>query len=248
VKYFFILILFLFSSCSDEVKKKKVVRVAVSANVGFAILEVEKEFEKENPEIDIQISIGSSGKLSSQIVNKAPYDVFLSANKNYPEKLFEIGFGIQKPEIYAKGSLILLSIKKRDFSKNLEILFSDEIKQIAIANPKTAPYGIASFEVLEKIKYVEKLKEKFVFGESVGQTLTYVTTVTDIGFVAKSSLSNPKLSHLIENENWIDVDSELYNPIYQGVLLITENGRSFYNFLLSKKGKTILKNNGYLVK
>jgi molybdate transport system substrate-binding protein len=251
VRYLLTFALLFFSACgnsqnSDEVKNKSVVRVAVAANVSFAILELAKEFKKEFPNIDLQISLGSSGKLSAQIENKAPYDVFMSANMKYPETLFEQGFGLKKPEIYANGNLILFSMSERDFSNGLKIFEHESFSKIAIANPKTAPYGLASFEVLENLGYVEKLKPKFVYGESIGQTFTYATKVTEIGFVAKSQLFNKNFSSFVEGKNWFEIPKKLYSPISQGVLILNQNGENFYKFLLSEKGKKILEHYGYL--
>jgi molybdate transport system substrate-binding protein len=253
VRYLLILSLLFFSSCSkdgnnNEIAKKeekRTIHLAVAANVSFAIIELAKEFNKDFPNVDLQISLGSSGKLSAQIENKAPYDIFMSANIKYPEKLFANGIGLQKPEIYANGGLVLLSMTERDFSNGFKIFETEKFNKIAIANPKTAPYGFASVEVLQNLGLFQKLEEKFVYGESIGQTFTYATKVTEIGFVAKSQLFGEDFRDLIEGKNWFEIPKHFYSPISQGALILSENGKDFYNFLLSEKGKEILKDFGY---
>jgi len=115
------------------------ITVAVAANVSYAIEDLKKAFNKTYPKTKVRIVLGSSGKLTAKIKNGAPYDMFLSANMKYPNFLFEHNIAITKPIVYAKGSLAFLSKKPRHFTKGLHILLDDDIKRIAVANPKTAP-------------------------------------------------------------------------------------------------------------
>ncbi len=223
------------------------ITIAVAANVSYAIDELKDEFIKLHKDIDVRVILGSSGKLTAQIKHGAPYDLFMSANMDYPNSLYDDKFALFKPVVYAKGSLALLSSKKRDFSSSLEILKKDEIKKIAVANPKTAPYGIATKEALENSNLLKSISKKFVYGESIGQTLSFTISATDIGFVALSSLYSKKLAHFKKGENWIEVDSKLYKQIEQGMVLLKDDDavRAFYEFVLSDKGRDILKNYGY---
>jgi len=228
----------------------KTINIAVAANVSYAIKALITEFNKLYPDIKVQVILGSSGKLTAQIKHHAPYDIFMSADMKYPEILYKDGFATTKPVVYAEGSLAYLSKKKQDFSKGINLLEDKDIKKIAVANPKTAPYGIATAEFLKHVKIYEKLKSKFVYGESISQTLSYVLTAADIGFVAKSSLFSPKLAHLKKGIHWEDVDSKLYTPIKQGIVVLKEatddkEVESFYMFMLSQKAKNILKDFGY---
>jgi molybdate transport system substrate-binding protein len=168
------------------------IRVALAANVSYAIDELLKEFHKTNKDITVKINIGGSGSLTSQIRNFAPYDVFMSANMIYPEALYKEKKALTKPVIYAKGSLALLSVKKRDFKDGIYILKDKTIKKIAMANPKTAPYGVAAKEALENAKLYNQIKNKLVYGQSIAQTVAYAIKATDIGLIAKSALYNPK--------------------------------------------------------
>ncbi len=228
------------------------ISIAVAANVSYAIEPLKKTFYILHPETKIQVILGSSGKLTAQIKHGAPYDIFMSANMKYPEALYEEKIAITKPLVYAQGALAYLSVKKQDFSKGMDILKDKNIEKIAIANPKIAPYGIATIEALKSANIYEEIKEKFVYGESISQTVAYATTAADIGFIAKSSLYSPQMAHFKEGIHWSDVDETLYTPISQGIVIL-KNGegdsevKAFYEFMLSKKAKDILKNFGYKV-
>lgn len=247
IKKAFIIILLLSSSIFANS-----INVAIAANVSYAIDDLIKEFRKIHPNIEVKTTLGGSGKLTAQIQNGAPYDIFMSANMAYPNALYKSKVAITKPVVYAKGSLALLSKTKRDFSKGLEILKDDSIKRIAIANPKTAPYGKASFEALKNAKIFDEVKSKFIFGESIAPTVAYTLSVADIGMIAKSSLYSPKLKRFKEEENWIEVNPKLYTPIKQGIVILknakdNKAAKAFYDFILSDNAKKIFKNYGYLV-
>lgn len=246
------LVLIFFLVVSLNALKANSINIAVAANVSYAIDDLIKEFKKTNPNTDVKVTLGSSGKLTAQIKNGAPYDLFMSANMKYPNALYKEKLALNKPIIYAQGSLAIFSMKKQDFSKVLELLKEKNIKKIAIANPKTAPYGIASFEALEKAKILKELKKKFVYGESISQTVSYVITAADIGFIAKSSLYSSKMKKFKEGINWIEVDSKLYTPINQGMVILKKGKdkvkvNSFYSFMQTFEAKKILNDFGYLV-
>ena len=227
-------------------------KLAVAANVGYAIKPLIRAYKKQHPETDITFTLGSSGKLFAQISHGASYDVFLCANMSYPQALYKNGKALERPKVYAMGSLVILSRKPRKMDTSLEFLLSKEIKKIAIANPKTAPYGKAALEVLQHKGYAQRLGRKFVFGESVGQTYIYAQKVCDVGFVAKSLLCTPKNKHLKEGREYITVDKNLYTPIKQGVVIVQktpnkELAKDFVAFLFSLEAKEILRSYGYSV-
>lgn len=229
------------------------VNIAVAANVSYAIEELIKEFNKINPNTKIQVTLGSSGKLTAQIKNGAPFNIFMSANMNFPQALYDENIAITKPIIYAEGALAMFSSKELDFSKGIDLIKDSSISKIAIANPKTAPYGTTAMEAIKNAGLEESTKNKFVYAESISQVVTYATTATDIGFIAKSSLYDDKLSKYKKNVNWISVDPKLYKSIQQGVVIINnakDNAevKAFYDFILSANAKKIFTNYGYIVK
>ena len=244
------LLVFLFF-CSSFVFAKTI-NIACSANVSYAMPTLQKEFNKIYPNIKTRIILGSSGKLTAQISNGAPYDIFLSANMKYPDILYKNKIAITKPIVYAKGTLAILSPNQRSFKHGIKLLQSKLVKRIALANPKTAPYGEATFEALKNVNVLDDIKDKIIYGESISQTVTYTMMVADVGIVAKSSLYSPKLVNIHENVHWVEVDQTLYSPIKQGMVILknakdNKEVKAFYDFVLSKKGKNILKEFGYQI-
>ncbi len=228
------------------------ISVAVAANVSYAIEALKKEFQLLYPKVAVQVILGSSGKLTAQIKHGAPYDIFLSANMKYPNALYDANLSVSKPVLYAQGALAVLSVKERQYVNGLLALNTADIKKIAIANPKTAPYGVATVEALKNVGLYEILKEKLVYGESISQTIIYATTAADIGIVAKSSLYSPEMLEYKESIHWSDVNESLYTPIDQGMVILKRaegnaEVKNFYDFILSAKAKEILKSFGYKV-
>lgn len=228
------------------------IKVAVAANVSYAIQPLIKAFHATHPNTKVQTILGSSGKLTAQITHAAPYALFLSADMKYPQSLYDAGLAVSKPVVYAQGALAILSQKERDYCAQIHVLEDKDINKIAIANPKTAPYGVAAKEALVNAKLYEKLKKKFIYGESISQTVAYTTTAADIGIIAKSSLFSPQLSHFKEAIHWSDVDETLYTPIDQGMVLLSyakdnAEAKAFYDFMLGDKAKEILIDYGYKV-
>ena len=229
------------------------ITVAVAANVSYAINELVAEFNKTNPDTKVQVTLGSSGKFTAQIESGAPFDVFMSADMKFPKSLFEKGLATTEPALYAQGSLAMLSSKELDFSKGINLVTDANIGKIAVANPKTAPYGTAAVEAMKNANVLDKVESKFVYAESISQAVTYATTAADVGFIAKSSLYDEKMSKYKENINWVSVDPSLYTAIDQGIVVLKNtkeeaSAKAFYDFILGEKAKEIFIKFGYLVK
>ncbi|TKI70214.1 molybdate ABC transporter substrate-binding protein [Sulfurimonas crateris] len=228
------------------------INVAVAANVSYAMDTLLEEFHKTNPDTQVKVTLGSSGKLTAQIKNGAPYQLFMAANMMFPQNLYEEGTAITVPVVYAQGSLAMLSNSQKDFSKSINLLKDQSIQKIAIANPKTAPYGKAALEAIKNAGVLADVEGKFVYAESISQTVSYAVTAADIGFIAKSSLYSPKMTQYKEGVHWVDVDSKLYTPIDQGIVIIknakdNSDAKAFYDFMLSAQAKKILIDFGYMV-
>ncbi len=226
------------------------ITIAVAANVSYAMDELKAEFKKSHPETKVNVILGGSGKLTAQIRNGAPYGLFMSADMRYPQALYDDNLTLGAPHVYAQGALAFFSVKPQDFSQGMKLLNSEQIHKIAIANPKTAPYGKAAVEAMQNAKVYDAIKAKFVYGESISQTVSYAVVAADLGIIAKSSLFSSNLSQYKEGVNWASVDPALYTPIKQGVVLLkTSNDqdayRAFYTFMLSEQAKNILKRYGY---
>jgi len=227
------------------------INIAVAANVSYASDKLVKQFNKEYPDTKVRIILGSSGKLTAQIKHGAPYQIFMSADMNYPERLYREKIAINKPVIYASGLLVYLSTEKRDFTLGIKLLETKSIKKIAIANPKTAPYGKATLEAFNASGIYKKIKDKLVYAQSASAVVSYAISAADIGIVPKSTLFSNKMKKYKKGLNWVEVDRTLYAPIHQGVVIL-EKGKNnqdvlnFYNFLLSNKAKKIFKEFGYI--
>ncbi|MDD5202531.1 MAG: molybdate ABC transporter substrate-binding protein [Sulfurimonas sp.] len=244
-------ILAIFTLCMSTLFAGEI-NIAVAANVSYAMDALKAEFAKTHPQTEVKVTLGSSGKLTAQIKNGAPYGIFMSADMFYPEALYKENIATTKPLMYAQGALAFLSVKPQDYTKGMQLLEDAAIEKIAVANPKTAPYGIAAIEAMHKSGVYENVKKKLVFAESISQTVSYTVTATQIGLIAKSSLYSPKMAQYKENIHWASVDSSLYAPIDQGIVLLKYAGDSqeykdFYDFIMSAKAKEILRRYGYIV-
>ncbi len=244
-------ITFVFLLCAVFLKADTIT-IAVAANVSYAIEKLKSAFHETNPDINVRVILGSSGKLTAQIKNGAPYQLFMSANMKYPNSLYRDKTAATKPIVYAQGALALFSARKRDFSDGIRVIKKNSISKIAVANPKTAPYGRATIEAIKNAKLYEETKNKYTFAESITQTVQYATVATDIGFIAKSSLYSPKMSKYKKDTNWIEIDPKLYTPIKQGIVILekgknNDSVKAFYDFILSKKAKGIFEEFGYMV-
>jgi molybdate transport system substrate-binding protein len=245
-----------FSACNNQQEKNKQavngkprLNIAVAANMQFAIQAISKAFTNKTG-IACDLVISSSGKLTAQIKESAPYDLFISADMKYPAELFKTGFAVDQPKIYAYGKLVLWSMIN-GIKPSFDILTNPEIIHIAIADPKTAPYGEAAIEALKHYGIYDSIKDKLVYGESISQTNQFIISkAAEVGFTAKSVVLSPEMKGKGE---WINVDEASYEAIAQGVVIIKQkssqrnNSEKFYNFLFSADAKKILEDFGYSV-
>ncbi len=226
------------------------VLVAVAANFIPPFREIATEFEKATGHA-VRVAAGSSGNFYSQIKNGAPFDVFLSADVERPKRLEDAGLGVKDSRFnYAIGRLVLWS-PNPDLIKGEETLRSKNYKRLAIANPKTAPYGVAAMEAMQKLELWDSLQPHIVMGESLGQTMGFIESGnTQLGFVALSQVLDPKIKG--QGSRWA-VPTNLHEPIKQDVILLTKGNdnaaaKALMEFLGSPKSKTIIERYGYELK
>jgi molybdate transport system substrate-binding protein len=225
------------------------ITVAAAANMKYAITDIAKAFTKETG-IDVKIITGASGKLTQQIMSGAPYDAFLSADVEYPAKLAQGGYTTTPSQVYAYGTLILWSDTGVDLSKGIAIVADPSVKKIAVANPKTAPYGIEAINAMKYYKVADDASGKLITAESISQVGAYVTTkAVDVGFMAKSIVLSQEMKNV---GKWVEVDEKSYNTIDQAMVGL-KNGtpenqiaaKKFLRFMSSSKAQSILKASGY---
>jgi len=224
-------------------------RVAVAANLQSTITALQADFKRKTGVV-IEPIVGSSGKLVAQIKNGAPFDLFLSADMSYPQALCDDGLTTAQPVVYAYGNLVICSTQNIGFVNWERVLLTPRIKKIAIANPDVAPYGAAAKEVLQKGDIWDNIKSKLVFGESIAQTNTYITTgVVDGGFTTQALINDPANKAKLY---WKAIDPKTYTPIQQGMVILKRAEKNadaikFYRYLLSADAKQIFKKYGYRI-
>ncbi len=225
--------------------------VAVAANVQFAIEDIKVAFFQKY-DIPVNLMVGSSGKLTAQIQQGAPYDLFISANMKYPESLYQDSLTVGPPKVYALGALVWWTMKSFDLQDTMPIVKSTTIKKIAIANPKNAPYGEEAISALEQLGLLSIVRKKLVYGESIAQTNQYIISeVCDIGITAKSIVLSPDWK---DKGRWLEIDARLYQPIQQGIVITKvgqkrqpEMAQRFFDFIFSEEGRKILAKYGYVL-
>ena len=240
-----VLLAFFLLHVSDALAKE--LRIAVASNFLLPLKALSKNF-KESTGHKVVVISGSTGKLYAQIKQGAPFDILLAADSIRPELLEKEGIGLPGSRFtYAVGRLVLWSKNSKLPLKNdLQVLNHKNFRYLAIANPKTAPYGKAAEQVLRKKGFWEKIQNRLVRGENISQTFQFVMTGNaDIGFIALSQLrKNQGLGF-----SWI-VPQEWHDPIQQqGILLkrakTNKAARQFLKFIKSNRIQKQIECYGY---
>ena len=224
--------------------------VAVAANFVPPFREVAMEFEKATGHT-VQVASGSSGAFFTQIKNGAPFDVFFSADSERPKLLEEEGLGVKGSRFtYAIGRLVLWS-PDPNLVKGEDTLRSEKFKHLAIADPKTAPYGVAAKQAMQKLEVWESVQYRLVLGESLGQTIGFIESGNaELGFLALSQVMDPKMKG--KGGRW-DVPSNLHEPIKQDVVLLAKGkdnpaAKSLMVFIGGPQATAIIERYGYELK
>jgi molybdate transport system substrate-binding protein len=232
--------------------RAQAVKVAAAADLKFAMEELAEQFEKDTG-AKLDITYGSSGNFMTQIQNGAPFDLFFSADSEYPKKLEAAGLVESgTPHEYAIGHIVIWTPTDSGINAardGWKCLLDQRVKKIAIANPQHAPYGRAAVAAMKKAGLYEQLKEKLVYGENISQAAEFVQSGnTQVGIVALSLAMSPAMK---DGNRW-EVPPRLYPPIFQSVILLkaSENkdaAQRFLQFVKSKAGQEILKRFGFTI-
>ncbi|GAB4022854.1 molybdate ABC transporter substrate-binding protein [Spirosoma koreense] len=222
-------------------------RVAVAANAQFVMEKLRVAFQQKTG-LTVETIVNSSGKLTTQIQQGAPYDVFLSADMTYPQTLHQQGLTTAAPVVYAYGTLVLWTAGDMPLVADLKMLVNPAVRHIAIANPATAPYGEAAVSALKQKQLLKKVQPKVVYGESIAQVNQYILSgAAEVGFTAKSVVLD---SSLKARGHWIELPTTGYKPIAQGVVVLKRSNQrkaaeQFVLFLRSPVARRILQQFGY---
>jgi len=228
------------------------VSVAAAANLVYALDALNAAFKQTAPDITVTSATGASGSLVAQIRNGAPYDVFLSADLDFPQALIKSGQADAKSlATFAVGRLVLWSTRPGIETASVAgVVNNPAVRRLAIANVDSAPYGRAAKQALEKLGIWAVAQPKLVVGENITQTAQFVETGNaDAGFVALSAVISPQLKG---KGRWLEVPADLYAPLAQGAVLTTRGAANpaaarYLAFLGSPAARKILEDFGYTV-
>lgn len=221
--------------------------MAAAADLQFALDEIARAFRAAQPRIDLRIAYGSSGNFFAQIRNQGPFDVFLSADMEYPRRLLQDGIGAPGSLfVYADGR-IAVWVPKASPLDPAGALHAPNLRHLAIANPQHAPYGRAAEAALHTLGVYDGLRQKLVFGENVAQTLEFAQSgAADAAVVALSLALAPRVRG--QGRYW-ELPPESYPKIEQAGVIVKDSpaARAFRDWMLAPAGTRVLKQYGFSV-
>lgn len=228
----------------------KEVRVAAAADLKFAMMELAGQFEKQTG-TKVNATYGSSGNFFSQLQNGAPFDLFFSADINYPKKLEAAGLAESGTLYeYAVGRIVIWTpadAKVDVVKEGWKALLDERVKKIAIANPEHAPYGRAAVAALQKAGIYEQVKARLVYGENISQAAQFVQSGNaQAGIIALSLAISPAMK---EGKSW-EIPAEMHAAIEQGAIVMKnaknkDMARAFLEFVKSEAGRASLAKYGF---
>ena len=234
------------AACGPRPAPRKLT-VAAAADLSYAMEEISRQFRSTAPGAQLEVAYGSSGNFFAQIGNGAPFDVFLSADVEYPRQLAAKGIGVGDSLFtYAAGRLVVW-VPVNSVLDPATALRDSSWKHLAIANPQHAPYGRAAVAALRGMGIYEQVATKLVLGENVAQALQFVESgAADVGMVALSLALAPPVQ--ARGRYW-EIPSDVYPRMEQGGILLKDSSaaRAFRAFLLSPAGRRILKQYGFFL-
>ncbi len=226
--------------------------VAAASNFSYALDELVAAFHAAHPDVKVNVSYGSSGNFYAQLQAGAPYDIFLSADMRYPERLAAAGYALGgKVFAYAQGRIVVWvpNASPVDVSSlGMRSLLAPAVHKIAIANPELAPYGAAALAALKSFAVYRQAKPRLILGENIAQTAQFVESgAADVGILAMSLALGP---HMRASGHFWAIPQEAYPAIEQGGIILkrTANAsaaRTLRDFMQTHEGRLILDRFGY---
>ncbi|WP_430389928.1 molybdate ABC transporter substrate-binding protein [Dyella sp. 20L07] len=222
------------------------ITVAAAADLRGALDQVVTQYQIAHPDSKIDVIYGSSGNLTTQIEQGAPFELFFSADSSFPERLVEHGKASGKPVQYAEGHIVLWSASIDMKGVQVKDLSQTRFGHIAIANPLHAPYGKRAEQALRASGIWDDVQSRLVIGENIAQTAQYVQTGNaQVGFVAESFAMNPAIKG-----SYIAVPASLYEPLRQSLVLTQRGGnselaKSFMSYVQSPEARALLAKYGF---
>ena len=233
---------------------KQEVAIAVASDLKYALDELLVDFKRAHPDVQAKATYGSSGNLFAQLSNRAPFDMYLSADIDYPRKLAEAGLTIPDTDfLYGMGKIVawVRNESKLELpAQGIEVLLNPDVRKIAIANPAHAPYGRAAEAALKKLGIYERIKDRLVLGENIAQTAQFVESgAADVGIIALSLAIAPAMR---DKGRYWQVPLDAYPPLEQGGVILTwtknqEATELLRSFIIGKRGGAVLTRYGFLL-
>jgi molybdate transport system substrate-binding protein len=225
-------------------------RIAAASDLRFAMDEILEAYQEDHPDRSIEVIYGSSGRFRAQIENGAPFDLYFSADIEYPRMLEERGFATSEVIPYAIGRIVLWSNTVDASELSLEDLSRPEFRRVAIANPRHAPYGKRAEEALRAVGLWDELMPRFVFGENIAHTLQLVESgAAQVGVVALSLALNP---HVRDQGPYYLIDEGLHNPLEQGFIITrraadNETAAHFAEYMNEPMSRAVMRAYGFIL-
>jgi len=229
-----------------------VLRIAAAADMRFAMDEVIGAFRQKYPTVRVEVTYGSSGNFYAQLSNHAPFDIFFSADVDYPHRLIREGAALADTEfLYGIGRLVVWVPRASsiDVEKlGMQSLLDASVKKIAIANPSHAPYGRAAMDAMKSMGVYDQVKDRIVFGDTVMQTAQFAESGgADIGLISHSLALAPTFR---DKGRYWEVPAGAYPPREQGGVILSwardkSAAQALRDFVLGERGKAILRRYGF---
>jgi molybdate transport system substrate-binding protein len=244
--------LFLLPTAASTASRTTTVQIAAASDLVFCLEALHAEFQRQSPEVDLKLSVGSSGNFFAQIRHGAPFDVFLSADLDYPRALITAGEAdAASLTPYAIGRIVLWTLRDDlDLSRGLSVLRDPRIRRIAIAQPAHAPYGRAAQEALQAAEVFDEVRARLVMGENIAQTAQFVQTRNaEVGIVALSLVLAPRLRGV---GHYAEIPAAMHQPLEQGAVLTRRGATNpaatrYLEFLRSSEARQIFGDFGFVL-
>lgn len=224
--------------------------IAAASDLRFALDDIIELYRKQYPDHEPTVIYGSSGKMTTQIMNGAPYDIFFSADISFPERLKAAGFTATEPEVYAIGRIVIWSNTLDASQLTLQDLATDpRIRRIAIAQPSHAPYGQRAQEAMEATGVWEAVQSRLVFGENIAHAAQMVESgAANVGIIA---LSLAKFPSMATHPHYL-IDDALHQPLTQAFIVTKRGGEkpaahNFARFMETDAAHEIMERYGFVI-
>lgn len=228
-------------------KANEPLTIAAASDLRYALNDVISLYQSEHPDAQIRVTFGSSGKMTTQIRNGAPFDLFFSADIQFPEQLYAEGHAVTKPNVYAIGHIVLWSARLDLTNVTLQQLPELKFRRLAIAQPAHAPYGLRAKEALQAVGLWDALEPKLVYGENIAQTAQMAQSgAAEVAIIALSLARFPEMAR----HGYQVIPAELHQPLTQAYT-ITRHGadnvaaRKFADFMSTPAALAIMQHYGF---